>query len=244
MIDQYAESAEFIDILIGPFWSALGPALAAAARATDTTSGPVVDVGAGSGSGTLVLADALPDAEIFAVEPSAGLRSALLARVNGHDSLRERVTVLPEGFLDAALPGRLSLVVAMNVIGHFSPLERLEIWRLLAERLAPDGRAVLNLQPPAEPVEVPEAVVASERVGRRRYECRARAEPAGEEMLTWHMTYRTYQNEQIVDERKLSYAWHLVSEPQLRDELAPAGLRLHRLDPADLGMFTIGRTQA
>jgi SAM-dependent methyltransferase len=244
MIDQYAESAEFIDILISPFWNALGPALAAAARTTDSTSGPVVDVGAGSGCGTLVLADALPDAEIFAVEPSSGLRAALMARVNANDSLRERVTVLPEGILDADLPRQLNLVVAMNVIGHFSPPERLEIWRLLSERLAPGGRAVLNLQPPDEPVEVPEGVAASERIGRRRYECRARAEPAGEEMLTWHMTYRTYQDEQVVDERKLSYAWHLVSEPLLRDELAQAGLRVHRLDPAELGMFTIGRARA
>ncbi|MEV5539925.1 class I SAM-dependent methyltransferase [Saccharopolyspora shandongensis] len=244
MTDEYAESAEFIDILISPFWNDLGPALSAAIKATDPGAGPVVDVGAGSGCGTLAIGDALPDAEIFAVEPSAGLRTALLARINAHESLRERVTVLPEGFLEADLPDQLSLVVAMNVIGHFAPNERRAIWALLAKRLAPGGRAVLNLQPPSEPTEIPEAVASAGHIGRRRYECRARAEPAGDQLLTWHMTYRTYQGEQVVDERKLSYAWHLVTEPLLREELAESGLRLHALEPADLGIFAIAREQA
>ncbi|MFI0470709.1 class I SAM-dependent methyltransferase [Saccharopolyspora sp. 5N102] len=243
MTDEYAESAEYIDILISPFWDDFGPALADAIKAIDPT-GPVIDIGAGSGCGTLAIGDALPAAEIFAVEPSAGLRSALLAKVNSHESLRNRVTVLPEGFLEAELPDRLGLVVAMNVIGHFSPAERRDIWKLLAERLAPGGRAVLNLQPPSEPVNIQEAVASTGSIGRRRYECRARAEPTGDGTLTWHMTYRTYQGDEVVDQREVSYSWHLVAEPQLREELAQAGLRLHPLEPTDLGMYAITRTEA
>lgn len=239
MIDAYAESAEYIDILISPFWADLGPALAEATKSAEP--GPVVDIGAGSGCGTLVIGDALPEAEIFAVEPSAGLRSALLAKVNAHETLRDRATVLPEGFLEADLPERLSLVVAMNVIGHFTPAERLDIWKLLAERLTTDGRVVLNLQPPSEPVEIPEAVASTARIGRRRYECRARAEPTGDGTLTWHMTYRVHHDDAVVDERTVSYAWNLVSEPQLRDELSRVGLQLRQLEPTELGMYAVTR---
>ncbi|MFG1688772.1 hypothetical protein ACGFNP_52100 [Nonomuraea sp. NPDC049269] len=84
--------------------------------------------------------------------------------------LHQRVTVLPEGLLEAVLPEHLGAVVAMNIIGHFDPGERRQIWRLLAERLMPGGRAVLNLQPPGEPVPAPEFRGAEVQVGRRAYE--------------------------------------------------------------------------
>ncbi|MGP4014784.1 methyltransferase [Saccharopolyspora sp. 5N708] len=244
MTDEYAESAEFIDILIGPHWNHLGPALTDAIKDIGPGTGPVVDIGAGSGRGTAVIGDALPDAEIFAVEPSAGIRSALLAKVNAHDALRSRVTVLPEEFLDSRLPDRIGVVVAMNVIGHFSPAERAEIWSLLARRLAPNGRAVLNLQPPSDPVSVPDTLTSTVHIGRRRYEGWARAEPAEDGTLTWHMTYRTFQDDELVDEREVSYSWHPISEPQLRAELDQAGFRLLALQPADLGMYAITWTDA
>jgi hypothetical protein len=38
-----------------------------------------VDIGAGGGLGTLVIAKALPRAKIIAVEPSPGLRAVLLS---------------------------------------------------------------------------------------------------------------------------------------------------------------------
>ncbi|WP_116051228.1 class I SAM-dependent methyltransferase [Amycolatopsis palatopharyngis] len=243
MNDEYAESAEYIDILISPFWNDLGPALAAAIKDVDPSDGPIIDIGAGSGCGTTVIARYLPKAEIVAVEPSPGLRSALLAKVSADAALRRRVTVLPERFLEADLPDRLSLAVAMNVIGHFSPPERHRIWGLLAERLAPNGRVVLNLQPPSEPIAVPDTVSSTVDVGRRRYEGSARAEPTGDRTLTWYMTYRTYQGHDLVDERRASYTWHLLTERQLRDELAQANLQLRHLEPADLGMCVITRAK-
>ncbi len=105
--DPNAESAEFIDLLIAPFWRNVEPALFAAINDNQPTGGVVVvDVGAGSGLGTVAIGNALPDAEIFAVEPSAGLRSALFAKVNGDESLRSRVTVLPNAFSKLCSPAR------------------------------------------------------------------------------------------------------------------------------------------
>ncbi|MBB6551657.1 class I SAM-dependent methyltransferase [Nonomuraea rubra] len=238
MADEYERSAEFVDLMLAPHWAGLGPPLAAALRGiTD----PIVDVGAGGGHGTRVIAKAAPGAEIVAVEPSMALRSILLARVGEAGELRERVTVLPEHLLAAALPSRLGAVVAMNVLGHFDPAGRQAAWKMLADRLVPGGRAVLNLQPPAEPAAVPESRFAEVRIGRRRYEGWGRAEPAGPDLITWHMTYRTYQDDRPAGELETRYDWWVLDERRLKEELGPHGLVHHRTGPAELGMYVIDR---
>lgn len=165
----------------------------------------------------------------------------LLARAGGLAGLRERVSVLPEGFLEAPLPARLGSFVAMNVIGHFDPAERLRIWDLLADRLAPGGRALLNLQQPFEPVRVPEFQSADVRIGRRRYVGWGRAELAGEDALTWYMTYRTYHEETLVDEIEVSYAWWTLTERRLCEELAERGFLAERTGPDEFGTYVITR---
>ncbi|TDD19308.1 class I SAM-dependent methyltransferase [Nonomuraea diastatica] len=236
MVDQYEKSAEFIDIMLGSHWSALSSPLAEALRGV---SGPIVDVGAGGGHGTRVIAQAVPHADIVAVEPSFALRSVLLARVAENARLRDRVTVLPEGFLQATLPDRLGAVVVMNVIGHFPAADRARIWKMLDTRLVPGGRAVLNLQPPTESVAVPEFKGADVRIGRRRYEGWGKAEPAGPDRLLWHMTYRTCQGSDMVAELDVSYDWWVLDEKTLEAELDEHGLDLKQTGPAELGMYTI-----
>ncbi|TDC24422.1 hypothetical protein E1265_09730 [Streptomyces sp. 8K308] len=131
------------------------------------------------------------------------------------------------------------MIAALNVIGHFPPVERRALWRLLATRLAPGGRALLNLQPPTQPVAVPETLAATAHVGRRRYEGWARAEPAGDTTLTWHMTYRTLHDGRQVAERTVSYPWHLLNETTLRAESEVAGLRARPLGPPELGLYDL-----
>lgn len=239
MTDQYERSAEFVDVMLAPAWTALAPVLA---QALHGAPGPVVDVGAGGGHGTRVIAKALPQAEIFAVEPSPGLRAVLLARVDEDPELRDRVTVLPSGLLQATLPLRLGTLVAMNVIGHFDPSDRRAIWRLLAERLVPGGRAVLNLQLPAEPVAVPHSRFSELHVGRRRYEGWGRAEPAGPDRLAWRMTYRAFQDGEPAEEVEVEYAWWVLDPDRLKAELAEHGLHAAPTGPIELGLWCITRS--
>ena len=97
---------------------------------------------------------------------------------------------------------------------------------------------------PTEPVAVPEALVATAHVGRRRYEGVARAEPADDTTLTWHMTYRTHHDGRLVAERTVSYPWHLLDEATLRTELAAAGLRAQPLGPPELGLYALTHLSA
>ncbi len=238
MIDHYARSAEFVDILMASHWPALAPVLGSALHGA---SGPIVDVGAGGGHGTAVIASAVPEAEIYAVEPSPGLRAILLARAALDPGLRERVTVLPEDLLRAGLPDRIGALVAMNVIGHFSPEERSAVWGMLAERLLPGGRAVVNIQPPTEPVTVPESSAGRVRVGRREYEVLVRAEPDGPERLVWHMAYRTHHDGRCVDRVEVTYPWWLLDEGRLAAEVAAWGFDAEAAAP---GIYIVRRQGA
>jgi cyclopropane fatty-acyl-phospholipid synthase-like methyltransferase len=148
-------------------WRALGPVLADALR---EASGPVIDIGAGSGLATMVAATTLPDAEIVAVEPSPALRAVLLAKLVADPDLARRVTVLDGDVQHAPLPPRFDTVIAMNMIGHLSPADRRDFWELCAQRLAPGGRIVLNLQPPDRPEPMPNAVFNTVVIGQRAYE--------------------------------------------------------------------------
>jgi hypothetical protein len=54
----------------------------------------ILEIGAGTGLITTSLAEWTP-AEIFALEPSAGMRGILLSRLSSRPELLDRVTVLP-----------------------------------------------------------------------------------------------------------------------------------------------------
>lgn len=228
----YALSAEYVAVLLGPAWEALGPGLAAALDGLDPAVGPMVDVGAGSGLSTRALAAAVPRAEILAVEPDRALRTALLAGVVADPDLRSRVTVLDTDLLSADLPGRLGGLIAMNVLGHFSPGDRQRLWALLAARLAPAGRAVFDLYPPYESQAISAAAMGEVVVGRRRYSGTAAAEPAGAEAVTWEMTYTVEQEGRRVTQLSARQHWYVATPERLGEELAEHRLRLSRPDGA------------
>ncbi|MFI7122107.1 class I SAM-dependent methyltransferase [Amycolatopsis sp. NPDC049868] len=229
--DFYHRTAEYVAVLLRQAWRALGPALADALSDLDTSGGPVVDIGAGTGLGTAVLAAALPDADIIAIEPNPALRTALLARCVEDDDLARRVTVLGTDAHSAPLPDRLSAVIAMNVLGHFDPGERRALWEILDGRLIPGGRALLNLQPPTTAVTVPTTPMARVRIGGLEYFGAAAAEPAGPDTITWRMTYRVERQGDVVTELTASDLWHVITASALADEVAEYGLRLAVTDP-------------
>jgi SAM-dependent methyltransferase len=231
-MDFYERTGEYVAVLLPAAWEGMRPALTAALDGLDPAAGPVVDVGAGTGLGTEVIARALPGVEILAVEPDRALRTALLSRIVTDPDLRAQVTVLDAALFDAPLPDRIGAVVAMNVIGHFDAAGRARIWELLAERLAPGGRMVLNLYPPTRPEEVPESAMSEVWVGRRRYSGTAAARPAGPDSVIWEMGYHVEHDGKPVTDFRAADPWYVFTPEKLAAEVAAVGLHCRPGDPA------------
>ncbi|QOC93446.1 class I SAM-dependent methyltransferase [Micromonospora craniellae] len=224
MSDEYQIAGEYLHLLSEAAWQALRTPVTQALRgaAGDAT---LVDIGAGSGLGTEVLAATVPDGDVIAVEPSPLLRAVLLSRVAAHPDLRQRVTTLAGDALGVELPGRLGAVLAMNMIGHLDPDGRRTFLRRVAERLVPGAPLVLNLQPPAEPTPVPFTVFGEVQVGRHTYEGGGSAEPSGSAAVTWRMRYRVLDTDgAVLREDHADYRWHVVAPEVLLTEMADAGL--------------------
>lgn len=225
MPDEYSDSGEFLDVLSRDAWEFLREPVTAALLGADPAAGPLVDLGAGSGRGAVLLAALAPEVTVRAVEPSPVQRAVLLARVVDDPLLSGRVTVVPADAQTAQLPERLGGVLAMNMIGHLAPPERRDLWRRIADRLAPGAPLVLNVQPPSRAEAVPEADFTSVQIGRHRYVGGGRAEPDGPDSVTWHMRYRVCDDHGDVErEVTAAYRWYVVSPETIEAELAAVGL--------------------
>jgi SAM-dependent methyltransferase len=243
MDDQYAITAEFYDLLAGPYWALKGPALAAALDGADPTAGPVLDLGAGTGLSTVAVAEALPTATILAVEPSPSLRAVLHSRLVARADLRDRVTVLPTDLAGAELPPRLGGAVAISMLGHLDRSDRVALWALLANRLAPGAPAVVELQPPARPETVPATEFARARLGDLEYEGSGSAQPDGTDSVCWTMTYRVLRDGRKLSERvRVFPGWHTVGADAVAAEAATAGLTCEAREQGLLVLRVAGRS--
>ena len=223
-LSLYDVNVEFYDMVATPMWETMGPALTAALAHVDPSAGPVLEIGAGTGLATVVIADALPTVRIVALEPSRAMRAVLHSRLFARPGLRERVTVLPTGFADAPVPDRLGGAVAMAVLGHLPPSERRRLWALLAERLAPGAPAVVHLLPPERPTPCASTMVARTRLGDLEYEAWAEAEPVGERTLRWTMTYRVRSDGEEIEARSATSDYETVGVGDVTAEAGSVGL--------------------
>ena len=225
-MSAYAVTAQFYDAVASEQQSAVNAQIAEALTGLETTEYPVVDIGAGTGLTTQVIADALPEAEVLAVEPDPAMRPAIMARVWSDPDLRRRVSILPMSILDAPLPPVLSAAVASATLVHFSPREREQLWALLAARLAPAGCAVIEIQCPVAR-EVSETCVATVRVGRISYEGWASAQRVDDVRQRWRVRYVSRLDGVEIDHQYTNYVCWVVSAEQVLAEANAFGLAGH-----------------
>lgn len=208
----YSPSAEFFDLFAAEHTAtSSAPAVAALLADADLSTGPVVDIGAGTGLVTEAVARARPDAEIIACEPSAGMRAVLTSRVFSDEDLRTRVTVTADSAPDLDLPDRISAVLLCGVLGHLDAEGRARLWRRLRRRLAPDGLVLVELMQWRSPSVLPETRLATAHAGRHRYEWSFGAAPEGtrDGVMRLHSTWRVYRDGATQAEREVrdSYRW-------------------------------------
>ncbi|GAB3213718.1 methyltransferase, FkbM family [Marinactinospora thermotolerans DSM 45154] len=198
----------------------------AALAGLDTSHGPIVDIGAGTGLVTATIAETLPSARIISAEPSPNMRAILTSRVFSDPDLRRRVTVLPEPAQELPLPDSISAAVIFGVAGHIPRPERTALWRRLADRLPPGGPIVVELMGVDTPRTIPFTRMVRESVGEQVYEWWVSGEPAGAGVMRWRTEWRVHRGGELVRTVADEYDWETFGVQRLAEE---SGLTAKRL---------------
>ncbi|MFG1753570.1 class I SAM-dependent methyltransferase [Streptosporangium sandarakinum] len=183
----------------------------------------ILEIGAGTGLITTSLADWTP-AEIFALEPSAGMRGVLLSRLTARPELLERVTVLPCDALGLDLAEPVEAMVMINVMYALEPDYRARLWPMLAAHLEPGGLLVFTWRDGGPPAPGPMRELDSRRVGRHTYTVLSEIiESDGEEACKARYLYRITEGDRVVDEQEIVGHAYRPSREVIEKELTGAG---------------------
>lgn len=219
----YAVTAQFYDAMASEQHGAVDAQIFEVLTGLATTGYPVVDIGAGTGLTTQVIAKALPEAEILAVEPDPAMRPAIMTRVWSDPDLRRRVSILPMSILAAPLPPVVSAAIASATLVHFSPRERARLWELLSARLSPVGRAVIEILCPIAQ-NMPETRMATAQVGQVVYKGWASAQRIDESRQHWRIRYVAELDGVEIDRQCTDYVCWVASAEQVLAEADAFGL--------------------
>ncbi len=224
--DPYGTAtAEFYELLATAHWERTGLELLDLLDDVDPSAGPIVDVGAGTGIGLAYLRAAVPDAELYAIEPSKSMRTALHTRLLLDPSLAGRVTVDPRPLAES-LPERASAIVLSAVLGHLDQPERALLWRYATDNMPAGAPIVVEILPPYRPTVVERTLYKSLPVGRFTYEGWQSGEPADDRTMRWVMTYRVLDGDVLVSEQSVTSTYRCWSPDDIRAEIEPLGLRM------------------
>ncbi|MFZ0121824.1 MAG: methyltransferase [Pseudonocardiaceae bacterium] len=222
-VAPYRVTAEFYDLLHGADYRQRARRLlsfyAAQARVA------ILEVGAGSGLGTTVLAE-VSTVPVHAVEPALPMRALLLSRLaDSTTRVRQRVTVHAQTMQNVGLHEMADLAVCINVAPCWDPAQRRAAWRAIARALIADG--VLVLDWPLDSVDVTGRVEESEAVtvGGDEYRGRITMVGRGGGRARMDVIYQVRRSGVLLREAFESFDMWLLGRRQLLAELAAAGLR-------------------
>ncbi|MBO0803044.1 MAG: class I SAM-dependent methyltransferase [Nocardiopsaceae bacterium] len=182
----------------------------------------ILEVGAGTGLITTSLADWTP-AEIFALEPSDGMRGVLLSRLSARPELLNRVTVLPYDALSVSLPEPAEAVVMINVIYALEPDYRKRLWPGLAQALEPGGLLVFTWRDGGPPKPRPLQELDSRQVGRHTYTVLSEILDTDGEAAHARYVHRITEGDRVVSEEEITGYAYRPPWDVLQRELTAAG---------------------
>lgn len=224
--DMYDANAEWYAALVAPWKEDTERTLREALG--EFAGGDVIDLGSGIGSSLPVLCE-LGAERLFAVEPSAAMRVGLMTTIAADADLLARTTIIAGGVPDAfdQLPDTWQAATMLNAIGHLGEDARAALWSALAERLVPDGRFVLSLQPPATVAEIPWTDFGTFAVGTRQLATRGRATVLSETHVEWEMEWSLLDADgAVLETRSARHPWRVLTPDELTAEAEAYGFVL------------------
>ncbi len=225
MEPTYDQIAEFNELYMPTAWDPVRD-LVGETFGDIGPDGVIVDIGAGSGLGSVLLAE-VSNAEIIALEPSTAMRSMLMARLDQAGML-ERVTVVAEGVPEGLneLPDRVDGVVAAHMLGHLSRPAQTSLLDWIATSLAPGRTALLTIEPEAPP-EGFEPMVLERTVGRHVYRTTVVVGPGRVESL-WEVVD---QNQEVIRSLRTANTWEPPQTADIQTALADHPVEITEPEP-------------
>lgn len=216
---SYDKTAPFYDLFDADDPGALWHREFVLARAEGIDA--VMDVGAGTGRTAMALAER--GLRVWAVEPAAGMRGVMLARLGDDTSLDDRLTIVPGDAQTCDLGRTFSLIVCSHALylldGPAAALAN------LARHLAPGGRLIVDFALEEGRVERPRALSAERRIGEAVYRRFSESRRAGDRLwrVTWTFEVVTAGN--VVEEFGETFRVTTATVAECRAELSAAGLQ-------------------
>lgn len=236
--DRYAAPAGAYDLVNAPARAGQLAALEILLPLLRPESGPILDVGAGSGLNLAFVLDLVPAARVYALEPSPAMRALATARIAARPEWHDRVTVRPEDFFSASLPVSLGGAILLGVIGHFDAGERAAVLAELGARLPVGGAALLDLQEPERPRRIEAHEFTAATIGELSYRVIAEAWPVDTELMRWRMSYLTLDGERILVEDTTDFEYRHPAPGTVAAEAALVGLTLRRIGRTSFWLLT------
>jgi len=182
----------------------------------------ILEIGAGTGLITTSLAEWTP-AEIFALEPSAGMRGILLSRLSSRPELLDRVTVLPCDALSVALDEPVEAVVMINVMYALEPDYRKRLWPVLAASLETAGLLIFTWRDGGPPAPRPLKELVSRQVGRHTYTALSEILDTDGEAYRARYLHRITEGGKVISEEEITGYAYRPPWNVLESELVTAG---------------------
>ncbi len=185
----------------------------------------VVEIGAGTGRIAIELA--ARSVHVYCVEPSAGMRSALLAKVSQRPEIHPFVTVIPAEGAAFELKETVPLAYADKVLQHFlTDGEMLAMLRNVRRCLRPEGLFLFDAIGAREPKDVPPTVWGERRVGEMMYRTTYEVRMLSPDHYKLDVLHETFHGDRRVESARTFSVGRFVRREAMRRLLEGSGFEI------------------